>query len=68
MILTSEFKFGEIFSLELNMLVQITFETRTKNTGFYIRGREFQTDAPAKYVLDVKQVRPWFWHVEVIYS
>ena len=46
--------------------MQITFETRKKNTGFYVlRQGVPEVRSNVRYA-SFKQVKPWPWHTEVI--
>ena len=49
-----------------NMFVQIMFETRKRNTGFYILRQGVPEGCSSKGYSSFKQIKPWSWHVEVI--
>ena len=46
--------------------MQITFETRKRNTGFYVLRHEVPEGRSSEGYLSFKQVKSWPWHVEVI--
>ena len=46
--------------------MQITFETRKRNTGFYVLRQGVPEGRPSEGYASFKQVKPWPWHVEVI--
>ena len=48
------------------MFVQIMFETRKRNTGFYILKQGVPDGSTSEGYASFKQVKPWSWHVEVI--
>ena len=46
--------------------MQITFETRKRNTRFYVSRQAVQEGRFSEGYASFKQVKPWPWHVEVI--
>ena len=46
--------------------MQITFETRKRNTGFYVLRQGVPEGRSSEGYASFKQVKPWPWHVEVI--
>ena len=48
------------------MFVQITFETRKRNTRVDILRQGVPEECSSKGYANFKQVEPWSWHVEVI--
>ena len=46
--------------------MQITFETRKRNTGFYVLRQGVPEGCSSEENASFKQVQPWPWHVEVI--
>ena len=46
--------------------MQITFETRKKNTGFYVLRQGVPEGRSIEGYASFKQVMPWPWYVEVI--
>ena len=48
------------------IFVQITFETRKRNTGFYVLRQGVPEERSSEGYASFKQVKPWSWHVEVI--
>ena len=46
--------------------MQITFETRKRNTGFYVLGQGVPEGHSSEGYASFKQVKSWPWHVEVI--
>ena len=46
--------------------MQITFETRKKNTGFYVLRQGVPEGCSGERCASFKQVKPWPWHVDVI--
>ena len=46
--------------------MQITFETRKRNTRIYVLRQGVPEGRPSEGSASFKQVKPWPWHVEVI--
>ena len=46
--------------------MQITFETKKKNTGFYVLRQGVPEGCSSERCASFKQVKPWPWHVDVI--
>ena len=46
--------------------MQITFEKRKRNTGFYVLRQGVPEGRSSEEYANFKQVKPWPWHVEVI--
>ena len=46
--------------------MQITFETRKRNTGFYVLRQGVPEGRSSERYAGFKQVKPWPWHVKVI--
>ena len=46
--------------------MQITFETRKRNTGFYALRQGVPVGCSSKGYASFKQDKPWPWHIEVI--
>ena len=46
--------------------MQITFETRKRNTGFYVLRQGVPEGRSSEGYASFKQVKPCLWHVEVI--
>ena len=44
----------------------ITFETRKRNTGFYVLRQGAPEGCSSERCASFKQVKPWPWHVYVI--
>ena len=49
-----------------HIFVQITFETRKRNTGFYVLRHGVPEGRSSEGHATFKQVKPWPWDVEVI--
>ena len=49
-----------------HILVQIKFETRKKNTGFYVLRQGVPEGRSSEWYTSFKQIKLWPWHVEVI--
>ena len=49
-----------------HIFVQITFETKKRNTGFYILRQGVPEGRSSEGCASFKQVKPWPWYVEVI--
>ena len=49
-----------------HIFVQITSETRKRNTEFYILRQGVPEGRSSEGYASFKQVKPWPWHVEVI--
>ena len=54
------------YSQTLFMFVQITFETRKRNTGFYVLGQGVPQERSSEGYASFKQIKSSPWHVEVI--
>ena len=46
--------------------MQVAFETRKRNTGFYILRQGVPEGRSREGYVSYKHVKPWPWHVEVI--
>ena len=46
--------------------MQFTFETRKRNTGFYVLRQRVPEGRSIEGYASFKQAKPWRWHVEVI--
>ena len=46
--------------------MQITLETRKRNTGFYVLRQGVPEGRSSEGYASFKQVKSWPWHVEVI--
>ena len=46
--------------------MQTTFETRKRNTGFYVLRQGVPEGRSSEGYASFKQVKPWPWHVEFI--
>ena len=46
--------------------MQLTFETRKRNTGFYVLRQGVPEGRSSEGYASFKQVKSWPWHVEVI--
>ena len=46
--------------------MQITFETRKRNTGFYVLRQGVPDGRSSEGYASFKQVKSWPWHIEVI--
>ena len=46
--------------------MQITFETRKGNTGFYVLRQGVPEGRSSEGYVSFKQIKSWPWHVEVI--
>ena len=46
--------------------MQITFETRKRNTEFYVLRQVVPEGRPSEGYASFKQIGSWPWHVEVI--
>ena len=46
--------------------MQITFETKKRNTGFYVLRQGVPDGRSSEGYASFKQVKSWPWHVEVI--
>ena len=46
--------------------MQITFEIRNRNTGFYVLRPGVPEGPSSEGYVSFKQVKLWLWHVEVI--
>ena len=46
--------------------MQITFETRKRNTRFYVFRQGVPEGRSSEGYASFKQVKPWPWHVEVL--
>ena len=46
--------------------MQITFETRKRNIGFYVLRQGVPEGRSSEGYASFKQVKPWPWHVEII--
>ena len=46
--------------------MQITFETRNRNTGFYVLRQGVLEGCSSEGYVSFTQVKPWPWHTEVI--
>ena len=62
MIQTNLSKFDE----RLFLYVQITLETRKRNTGFYVLRQGVPEGRSSEGYASFKQVKSWPWYVEVI--
>ena len=63
---TNQSKFDERLFSDIIIFVQITFETRKRNTGFYVLRQGVPGGRSSEGHACFKQVKPWPWHVEVI--
>ena len=46
--------------------MQTTFETKKRNTGFYVLRQGVPDGRSTEGYASFRQVKPWSWHVEVI--